>query len=217
MHDSGDVMGRAARARGGLAVLGLSVALTVLGAGAANAAAPAAATAAASEVAPAVAPPPVAAEDESCWYAVDTGQSLCVKTGDDLVAAVAAEKGVRLIVPEGETVSGRTVDSRREAALAPAGARASTAVSTIYDDLGFGGGSYTMSASTGSCATTAYGFTDLGPLGWNNRVSSFRSYGGCKTAAFTSTNYGGSSTGYRDSLSALGLLNDLARSWRVSG
>jgi len=209
MHDSGDVMGRAARARGGLAVLGLSVALTVLGAGAANAAAP--------EVAPAVAPPPVAAEDESCWYAVDTGQSLCVKTGDDLVAAVAAEKGVRLIVPEGETVSGRTVDSRREAALAPAGARASTAVSTIYDDLGFGGGSYTMSASTGSCATTAYGFTDLGPLGWNNRVSSFRSYGGCKTAVFTSTNYGGSSTGYRDSLSALGLLNDLARSWRVSG
>jgi hypothetical protein len=198
-------MGRRARVSAGVAVLGLAVAMTALGASAAVAAAPA------------VAPPPVAAADESCWYAVDTGQSLCVKTGEDLVAAVAEEQGVRLIIPDGERVSGLKVDARSEAALAPAGALASTAVSTIYDDNNYGGGSYTMSVSSGSCATTAYGFTDIGPIGWYNRVSSFKSYGGCKTAVFSSTNYGGSSTGYWTSLSSVGSMNDLAKSWRVSG
>jgi len=174
-------MGIRARVSAGVAVLGLAVAMTALGASAAVAAAPA------------VAPPPVAAADESCWYAVDTGQSLC------------------------ERVSGLKVDARSEAALAPAGALASTAVSTIYDDNNYAGGSYTMSVSSGSCATTAYGFTDIGPIGWYNRVSSFKSYGGCKTAVFSSTNYGGSSTGYWSSLSSVGSMNDLAKSWRVSG
>ena len=198
-------MGRRARAAAGAAVLGLSITVTALGASAASAAGPA------------VAPPPAAAAGESCWYAVDTGQSLCVTTGEDLVAAVAEEKGVRLIIPNGETVSGLKVDARREAALAPAGLLASTAVSTIYDDNNYGGGSYTMSVSSGSCATTAFGFTDIGPLGWYNRVSSFKSYGGCKTALFSSTNYAGSSTGYSTSLSSVGSMNDLAKSWRVSG
>jgi hypothetical protein len=36
-------------------------------------------------------------------------------------------------------------------------------------------------------------------------------------AVFTSTNNGGSSTGYTQSLANLGLMNDLAKSWRVSG
>jgi hypothetical protein len=198
-------MGKFARVGGGLAVVGLSAMMTVLGASAANAAGSA------------VAPPPVAAEGESCWYAVDTGQSLCVKTGEDLVAAVAEEKGVRLVVPDGEVVSAVTVDARREAALAPAGVQATVALSTIYDDITYGGGSYTMSVSNGNCATTAYGFTDIGSIGWYNRVSSFKSYAGCKTAVFSGTNYGGSSTGYTQSLANLGLMNDLAKSWRVSG
>lgn len=197
-------MGKFTRVGGGLAVLGLSAMMTVLGAGAANAATPS------------VAPPPVAAEDESCWYAVDTGQSLCVKTGEDLVAAVAKEKGVRIVIPDGTIVSGLKVDARREAALAPAGIQATTAVSAIYDDNGFGGGSYTMTVTSGSCATSAYGFADLGTIGWNGRVSSFKSFGSCKTALFTSTNYGGSSTGYVDYQSSMGLMNDLSRSWRVT-
>lgn len=198
-------MGKFARVGGALAVLGLSAMMTVLGAGAANA------------VAPEVAPPPVAADDESCWYAVDTGQSLCVKTGEDLVAAVAEEKGVQLVVPDGAVVSGIRVDARREALLSPASVQVSVALSTIYDDAGYGGGSYTMSVSNGNCAASAYGFTDIGSLGWYNRVSSYKSYAGCKTAVFSSTNYGGSSTGYTSSLANLGLMNDLAKSWRVSG
>lgn len=197
-------MERFTRVGGGLAVLGLSAMMTMLGAGAANAAEPS------------VAPPPAAGAGESCWYAVDTGQSLCVKTGEDLVAAVA-EEGVRLVIPDGETVSGVPADSRREALLAPAGAQASVALSTIYDDNGYGGGSYTMSASSGGCATTAFGFTDIGPIGWYGRVSSFKSYGICKTALFTGTNYSGSSTGYVTSQTSMGSLNDQAKSWRVSG
>lgn len=198
-------MERFTRVGGGLAVLGLSALMTMLGAGAANAAEPS------------VAAPPAAGAGESCWYAVDTGQSLCVKTGEDLVAAVAEETGVRLVIPDGETVSGVRVDARREAMLALAGAQASVALSTIYDDNGYGGGSYTMSTSSGSCATTAFGFTDIGPIGWYGRVSSFKSYGSCKTALFTGTNYSGSSTGYVTSQTSMGSLNDQAKSWRVSG
>ncbi len=198
-------MGKFARFGGGLAVLGLSAMMAVLGAGAANAAGPE------------VAPPPVAADGESCWYAVDTGQSLCVKTGEDLVAAVAEEKGVQLVIPDGQVVSGVKVDASREAALAPAGVLTSVALSTIYDDINYGGGSYTMSVSSGSCATTAYGFTDINSIGWYGRVSSFKSYAGCKTAVFSGTNYGGSSTGYSQSLPSLGSMNDQAKSWRVSG
>jgi hypothetical protein len=197
-------MRRFAGVGGGLGVLGLSAVMTVLGGGTANAA-------------DGSATPPAAAAGESCWYAVDTGESLCVKTGEDLVAAVAEQKGVRLVIPDGEIVSGVEVDARRDAALVPAGIQTTVALSTIYDDNGYGGGSYTMSTSSGSCATSAYGFTDIGPLGWYGRVSSFTSYGTCKTALFTGTNYSGSSTGYVTSQTSMGSLNDLAKSWRVSG
>jgi hypothetical protein len=197
-------MGKVARAGAGLGIVALSAALTLLGAEAANAAGESPTA-------------PTAAAGESCWFAVDTGESLCVTTGEDLVAAVAQQKGVRLIIPDGEVVSGVKVDARRDAALVPAGVQTTVVLSTIYDDNGYGGGSYTMSTSSGSCATSAYGFTDLGPIGWYGRVSSFRSYGVCKTALFTGTNYSGSSTGYVTSQTSMGSLNDLAKSWRVSG
>lgn len=197
-------MGKFTRVGAGLGIVTLSVVMTVLGAGPANAVGESPT-------------PPAAAAGESCWFAVDTGESLCVTTGENLVAAVAQEKGVRLIIPDGDVVSGVTVDARRDAALVPAGVQTTVALSTIYDDNGYGGGSYTMSTSSGSCATSAYGFTDLGPIGWYGRVSSFKSYGACKTALFTGTNYSGSSTGYVSSQMSMGSLNDLAKSWRVSG
>ena len=74
-------MRRFAGVGGGLGVLGLSAVMTVLGGGTANAA-------------DGSATPPAAAAGESCWYAVDTGESLCVKTGEDLVAAVEAHRDV---------------------------------------------------------------------------------------------------------------------------
>lgn len=155
---------------------------------------------------------PAAAAAQNCWIAIDTGESLCVDAGQDLVAAVAAERGVRLVLPNDTEIGGR-----QDLAALPGITATSVALSTIYDDAGYGGGSYTMSVSNGSCAAAAYGFTDLGPIGWDGRVSAYRSYAGCKTAVFSSTGYGGSSSGYAVNASSLGSMNDRAQSWRVSG
>jgi len=194
------------RVGAGIAALGLAVFMSALGAGAASAASPGA-------TGP-VAAPPKAGQGESCWYAPDTGQGLCVKTGQDLVAAVAKQKGVHLVVPDGSVISGVKVDAAHEAALAPNSAQ-SIAVSTIYDDASYGGSSYTMSVSS-NCSANAWGFTDIGPLGWYGRVSSFKSYSGCKTAVFSSTNYGGAIYGYQVNAGSLGPMNDQAKSWRVA-
>ncbi|HWH25886.1 MAG TPA: hypothetical protein VNT53_04495 [Pseudolysinimonas sp.] len=194
------------RTAAGIAILGLSMVMAALGAGAANAAVPTSAGL--------VAGPPVAGPDESCWYAVDTGQGLCVKTGQDLVAAVADQKGVRMVVPDGAVVSGIKVNAGHEASLAPTVIQTTVALSTIYDNVSYGGGSYTMTASS-NCASSAWGFADIAGIGWYGRVSSFKSYSGCTTAVFAGTNYTGASYGYVVNAPSVGSMNDRAKSWRV--
>ncbi|WP_223692533.1 hypothetical protein [Leifsonia poae] len=180
--------------------LGLIATMSTMGVGAANAT-------------PAPSAPPA---DKSCWIAIDTGDSLCVPAGDDLVAAVAEQKGVRLVIPDGTVLGGVAVNSARSD-LAPAAALASVALSAIYDDVNYGGSSYVMSVSGGNCSVSAYGLTDLNGIGWYGRVSSYKSFGTCKTALFKNTNYGGTSTGYAVNAASLGSMNDQAKSWRVSG
>lgn len=157
----------------------------------------------------------------SCWLEVDTGATLCVEEGVDLISAVALETGVVLEVPDGVTIGGPP--SRAEAvrgagstahgkAGAGAVARASTVISTIYADASYGGASYTMSTSTGSCS---YGYANLTALGWHDRASSFRSFNGCTTALFENENYTGTRVGYATNASSLGAMNDKADSWRA--
>ncbi|MDM4762179.1 hypothetical protein QT381_04060 [Galbitalea sp. SE-J8] len=144
---------------------------------------------------------PAAADEplQSCWVSVDTGQSLCVDAGEDLVGAVE-EDGVDLDF--GDT-AGR-------------GTNAEVVLSALYDDTGYGGATFIMSVSGGNCSTTAYGYTSLSPYGWDNRAESFRSYNGCVTAVFSNTNYGGTQYGYYTSSSNLGTgMNNQASSWRV--
>ncbi|WP_412161436.1 hypothetical protein [Curtobacterium flaccumfaciens] len=101
------------------------------------------------------------------------------------------------------------------AAISPAATQASIAISTIYDNAGYGGSSYTISTSA-NCNADAWGFQDINVIGWYGRVSSFKNYSGCKTAVFESTKYGGSHYGYTTNASNLGAMNDKAKSWRVS-
>ena len=53
---------------------------------------------------------------QSCWLDVSTQQSLCVPTGEDLIAAVQDEAGITLVVPTGTSVSGETVTAGRNTA-----------------------------------------------------------------------------------------------------
>lgn len=152
--------------------------------------------------------------DYACWADLGTGASLCVDRGVDLVAAVARERGVLLTVPDG-AIPGSLPASARSAstgaATAGTAAVASTVISVIYDNSGYGGGSYALSISSGC----GWGVASLGSIGWNDRASSYRSFNGCTTALFANENYAGSSTGYTTNASGLGGLNDQASSWSV--
>ena len=163
------------------------------------------------QAAPSVPAPPKAAPGQSCWYELDTGRSLCVASGTDLSAAVSKAYGVQLTTA---ATRSSTTAVRPAATAAPA---ASVVLSQIFDDAGYGGASFVMSVSNGNCATSAYGFADLNTIGWYGRVSSFKSFNGCRTAIFTATNFGGSQYGYTTNASSLGSFNDQAKSWRVSG
>jgi hypothetical protein len=152
--------------------------------------------------------------DYSCWADLGTGASLCVDRGVDLVAAVARERGVLLKAPDGAIPGSLPESARQASAGAGTGGTAlvaSTVISVIYDNSGYGGGSYALSISSGC----GWGFTSLGSLGWNDRASSYRSYNGCTTALFANENYTGSSTGYATNASGLGGMNDQASSWSV--
>lgn len=156
------------------------------------------------------------AEGRSCWVSATTGESLCVEEGMDLIAEVAQEKGVQLIVPDGELVGDIKTDSARTARAAAVTSLAEAVVSIIYDDQYFGGGSLVMSVSSGSCgAGYTYSYADLGPFGWYGRVSSFKSFAGCRTAIFSSTYFAGASYGYYVEANGVGPMNDQARSWKV--
>lgn len=150
----------------------------------------------------------------NCWIELDTGESLCVDAGEDLVAAVA-ETGVELIVPDGTVVGGYEVERDDTAARISSSAMASTVISILYADSNYGGSSTVMSVSSGTCATHAWGYTSLSTLGWNDRASSYRSYAGCVTAVFEHENYAGAQHGYYANASGLGVMNDRASSWRV--
>lgn len=175
----------------------LAAVFTLSGGGAANASSPN--------------PDGSAAATQSCWIDASTQQSLCVPTGDDLLAAVQNEDGITINIPAGALVSGNLVTQAQSlsATLTVGVADTTEAVSIIYDDVNYGGGSLIMTSDTGCDA----GIPSLVPLGWNDRASSFKSYNGCLTALFQNINYGGVREGYDSSKSSFGSQNDQGSSW----
>jgi hypothetical protein len=151
---------------------------------------------------------------QSCWVDVSTLQSLCVPTGDDLIAAVQDEDGVTLVAPTGTNIGGTTMTAGRQEAslLSVASTNVATIVSGIYDDVNYGGGSLFLTATSPGCAWT---LPNLGSFGWNDRASSFKSFAGCRTALYQNINFGGTHVGYSTNVASLPSFNDQASSWRT--
>lgn len=181
----------------------------------------------------------------SCWLEVDTGNTLCVDEGVDLVAAVEAEAGVVLDVQEGVTIGGPPAgpsagdagdgdggggggggagDAGGGGGGGGAGAGAGDAAlgnstaraSTVISTI-YADAGYAGASYTMSTSTggCSYGYANLTALGWHDRASSFRSFNGCTTALFANENYTGTRVGYTTNASSLGAMNDTADSWRV--
>ena len=151
---------------------------------------------------------------QSCWLDASTQESLCVPTGEDLIAAVQDEAGITLVIPTGTSVSGHVLTAGRNAAalLAPASTQVATVVSGIYDDVNYGGGSFFLTTGGTGCNWT---LTNLGTYGWNDRASSFKSFAGCHTALWQNINFGGTHIGYSTNVASFGSFNDQASSWRT--
>lgn len=151
---------------------------------------------------------------QSCWQELDTGRSLCVAASADLANAVYDAYGIAISTPDGAVGS----DVKRQAtrdARAGVVALASTVIGIFYENSGYDGASYVASVSQNGCYGYSHGYTNLGSIGWDNRISSFRSYSNCRTAIFANTNYGGSSYGYYTNSSYVGsAMNDQASSIR---
>jgi hypothetical protein len=151
---------------------------------------------------------------QSCWLDVSTQQSLCVPSGQDLIAAVQDQDGITLFVPVGTTIGGVTQTAGRAAAeqLSPASADVDTIVSGVFDDINYGGGVLYMSTPGSGCA---WSISNMGVYGWNDRASSFKSFAGCKTALYQNINFGGTHVGFATNDASFGSFNDQASSWKT--
>lgn len=157
---------------------------------------------------------------KSCWYDLESDQSVCVETGSGLIEAVREQTGIVLDVPDGTIIDGEVYEPVESSARsydtsAPSSAAlaATTVVGTLYDDINYGGGTLVLTAP-GSCGR--YSFDNLGGFGWNDRASSYRTYAGCRGTAYRDNNLGGSASSTTANAPSLGSLNDQASSFRVA-
>jgi hypothetical protein len=148
----------------------------------------------------------------SCWAALSTGQSICVPDGVNLIATVEADTGLTISIPAGTTIGGVKTSSSLASAshLSVQAATTTHIVSAIYQDINYGGSTFVMTADSAGCG---WGIPSLGDFGWNDRASSFKSYGGCVTALYQNDNYSGTRIGFSSYKSSLGSMNDAASSW----
>jgi len=97
---------------------------------------------------------------------------------------------------------------------------ANVAIGSDYDDVGFSGllGTLTWTAAQGCSSSVYYNAPNM-PSGWNDRVSSARSYSDCnKYYHYEHTNYGGTSItcNMGQTCSSMGVMNNKTSSekWR---
>jgi hypothetical protein len=171
-------------------------------------------TIAGGSAASAATPDPSSSNDtqSSCWLDASTGASLCVPAGVNLISAVEAQTGYVIAIPAGTTVGGATV-SKGQASASTLSTNSATviALSALYDDVSYGGGTYLMTGT--ACGQ---GIANIGNAGWNDRASSFKSFNGCDTAIYKDINYGGTRLGYYSYKSSFGTMNDQASSWKTN-
>lgn len=148
-----------------------------------------------------------------CWFNVSTGAHACHQN----FAAVISDLSSDRITTAAE--AGTMTDRQRAGIARPVsgagGARATYVLGTVYADAGYAtsGGTYTFTSSS-DCDTNPdvdYQVAVM-PAGWNDRISSFKSYGRCATKLWENT-FSGASYGFTVNSSYVGgAINDRASS-----
>ena len=147
-----------------------------------------------------------AAGSEHCWLDVETGESGCYASFAEMVQALS---GGTVQVAKGASVL--TDTQRSQLAVGPT---ATYVIGQLFESLNYGGDDKLVTAS-GDCDTNADVDFELGsmPSGWNDRVSSFKSFGLCATKIWENTSFGGASYGFTVNSTYVGnAMNDRASS-----
>lgn len=147
---------------------------------------------------------------EACWLNLDTDEILCFDDRETLLTAVEDTGAVLRFAPAVE----ESFAASTQSFSGGFGTLAIYFLATLYADAGYSGS--TLDITTGNswmCSGTQYNGNLSGS--WNDRVSSFESYGGCRTRLSTHINQGGPWYGPYTSASSLGSFNDVASSYRV--
>lgn len=137
-----------------------------------------------------VTPPSAAsAHEQFCWMNVVTGEGACYATYAEVIADVS--DGSTTLDSEQE---GLTENQVRELAEGPS---ATYIISEIYDGAGYSGARFTFTAPRACDNTTTINFSrSVMPSGWNDRLSSFKSFSNCSTRIWEHGGFSGASYGF---------------------
>lgn len=136
---------------------------------------------------------------------LDTDTDVVTEYGSyDLLVTAFEAKGRALIVGDQQL-------TKTDAANAP---DATYVLATFYADAGYSG-STLMATTSISTYCTSHSYTGNLTGSWNNRVSSFSTYGNCRSEVYENTSQGGSSYGPAVQASSLGVMNDQASSYKI--
>jgi len=149
--------------------------------------------------------PHVSAADPSCWYNTDTKAFACYQNEARLEAAIRSTEGGPVVFAPAGRLTASSVQPFATYVLA-----------TFYADVSYGGATLQITTSISTlCATHQYG-ADTMPAGWDARVSSFHSYGTCKSHLYSQVDRQGVQYGPAVNASSLGVMNDQTRSYDVA-
>ncbi|MGW5359542.1 hypothetical protein [Actinopolymorpha pittospori] len=125
-------------------------------------------------------------------------QAIAYATGDRVKLAPEATT-----VTEKQLVGAGAVSTRSAVAARPL-------VGIEYEDSNYGGDSLTLygASGTGCYSGTWYGFPSMASLGFDNRISSARTYSNCLGKHHDGTSYTGTFTYCDSSCSSLGSMGD---------
>lgn len=154
--------------------------------------------------------PAQAAETQSCWVNVDTGETSCFDSSIDTFDKIAEDTGLPVVAVQ----TGTAARSAAAKAATPLATAASYIITVGYEGLSYSGANiayYTTNPAI--CSGASYSYATLGA--WNDRFQSIDSYNGCTTTLYQDANFGGPAYGPVGSSTNIGNMRSQASSIKV--
>ncbi len=152
-----------------------------------------------------------AASDEACWLNADTGALRCYDDEEAFGEAIEA-RGITL--DDSLKASSTAKSTTSGTATAAAAAATYYTLARFYADTGYTG-AVTIITTTRSAMCDGYSYTGNLSGSWNDRVSSFKAYDGCRARLYTNEYQDGTFFAAATSASSLGSMNDKASSYKI--